>query len=435
MRNSDPSDPELIADWLHHRREEAFHALVGRYAGLVQATARRTCGDETMAAEILQLTFITLARKAKSLTSCTSLGGWLHRTALMHSKNLIRQKRRENRKRQHLAMEPEPSPQPGDPWREMQSVLDDALAALSDKDREALLLRFYRSLSVREVAATLGIATDAAQKRIDRATDRLRGKLTSRGCQAGGSLGGVMLAGFAADTQAANLSVSLLTSKAIAAGAVVTGILPVIPTIITSIAMKNTSLIVPVVALLFVGVGLGVQRHSMSTMKEENAILAANLMSSPQDAPPLVATAQPEAVIPQGPIDWRRVAEQLVALQKAGDPDTSARVWYEWQQLLSSMSADELAAEVDRISDLNLPEELNAKSESLIAEPLASKAPGFMLKRFVERLNQERRGIGLAALQRALAAWASMEPVAAGAWFDEQIAAGKFEGRELNPSN
>ena len=46
MRNHNSSDPELLADWLEHRHEAAFHEIVARYAGLVHATARRTCGDE-----------------------------------------------------------------------------------------------------------------------------------------------------------------------------------------------------------------------------------------------------------------------------------------------------------------------------------------------------------------------------------------------------
>ncbi|MGJ8634559.1 MAG: RNA polymerase sigma factor, partial [Luteolibacter sp.] len=162
MQNPNPSDPELLSEWLKHQRESAFRKLVARYAGLVQATARRSCRDESMATEVSQLTFITLARKAKSLSSCSSIGGWLHRTAILHSKNLIRQNQRENRKRQNLAMETRSTSQDST-WQEMQSVLDEALAALSEKDREALLLRFYRSLTIREVAATLGIATDAAQ--------------------------------------------------------------------------------------------------------------------------------------------------------------------------------------------------------------------------------------------------------------------------------
>ena len=103
MNSSSPSDPELLSDWLNHRRESTFRTLVVRYAGLVQMTARRTCGDDSLAMEAAQLTFITLGQKAKSLVSCASLGGWLHRTAMMHPKNLLRKSQSENRKRQALA--------------------------------------------------------------------------------------------------------------------------------------------------------------------------------------------------------------------------------------------------------------------------------------------------------------------------------------------
>ncbi len=63
MEKPAPSDPVLLADWLGQEREPAFHALVARYAGLVHATAKRTCGDDSMAAEATQLTFIALAQK------------------------------------------------------------------------------------------------------------------------------------------------------------------------------------------------------------------------------------------------------------------------------------------------------------------------------------------------------------------------------------
>ena len=90
MQKSGPSDTELLAEWLEHRREKAFHSLVSRYAGLVLMTAKRSCGDASMAAEASQLTFLLLARKARSLLSCASLGGWLHRATLMHDPAYIR---------------------------------------------------------------------------------------------------------------------------------------------------------------------------------------------------------------------------------------------------------------------------------------------------------------------------------------------------------
>jgi RNA polymerase sigma factor (sigma-70 family) len=221
MPDCGPSDAELLADWLDSQHDAAFHALVERYAGLVHMAAMRTCGDESLAAEASQLTFITLARKARFLVSRSSIAGWLHLTAVMQGKNLLRQHQRESRKLHLLRthMEIHPQGQPADAWKRMQPVLDEALAALSSKDREALLLRFYRSLSVREIAAALGIATDAAQKRLDRATDRLRHQLARRGCEVGGLLSAAMVAGFTQDAQAAIPATSILASKAIAASA------------------------------------------------------------------------------------------------------------------------------------------------------------------------------------------------------------------------
>lgn len=254
MPEQGPTDAELLADWLKTQREAAFHALVARYAGLVHQAGLRTTGDKTLAAEASQLTFITLARKARSLGSRNSLAGWLHITAVMQSKNLLRQRLRETRKRELLRthMETESHGPTADTWRRMQPVLDEALAALSSKDREALLLRFYRSLSVREIAAALGIATDAAQKRLDRATERLRHQLARRGCQVGTTLGAVMLAGLGADAKAAVPSTSILASKAIAAASGTTaGTL----TSIGIIIMTKKAAITAGVAVLLAGAG------------------------------------------------------------------------------------------------------------------------------------------------------------------------------------
>lgn len=254
MPPSGPSDAELLADWLDRRREPAFHALVARYAGLVHMAAKRTCGDDSLAAEASQLAFITLARKAKSLAGRSSLAGWLHLTAVMQAKNLLRHHQRESRKRQLLRthMETDTQGTPAETWQRMQPVLDEALAALSSGDRETLLLRFYRSLSIREIASALGIATDAAQKRLDRATDRLRDQLARRGCQVGGSLGAAMLAGFATDAQAALPAASLLASKALAASAATgTGTLTTIGILI----MTKKTAITAGVALLLAGAG------------------------------------------------------------------------------------------------------------------------------------------------------------------------------------
>lgn len=119
MDQSAPTDSDLLYKWLNQHQESAFHALVARYAGLVHAVAKRACGDESLAAEASQLAFILLARKAKSLTSRNSLAGWLHLTAVMRAKSLIRSHRRETRKREFLHESMETATRSTDSWQEM----------------------------------------------------------------------------------------------------------------------------------------------------------------------------------------------------------------------------------------------------------------------------------------------------------------------------
>ncbi len=252
MENSTPSDSELLAVWLARRSEPAFRALVTRYAALVHMAAKRTCCDDALAADASQLVFILLAQKAKSLTSRTSLAGWLHIAAIMQAKRLVAKSRRETRKLQHLhtVMEPQMHSSSESPWQEIQPVLDQLLASLSEKDRETLLLKFYRSLSVREIATTLGIGADAAQKRLDRATERLRQKLTRCGVHtATTSLAAILVAGFANDAHAVSSSISSLTGKAVAASAINTSL----STTITLIIMTHKTRLTTAAAVVLAG--------------------------------------------------------------------------------------------------------------------------------------------------------------------------------------
>ncbi len=303
MPESGPSDAELLADWLERRREPAFHALVARYAGLVHMAAKRTCGDDSLAAEASQLAFITLAQKAKSLASRSSLAGWLHLTAVMQSKNLLRQRHREIRKLQSLRTHMETDPQAPETWQRIQPVLDEALAALSSGDRETLLLRFYRSLSVREIAANLGIATDAAQKRLDRATDRLRQQLARRGCQVGSSLGVVMLAGFSSDAQATLPSSAAIASKAIATAA--TGTATSLTTIGILIMTKKTAITAGAALLFLAGGGMLAMNKASQKAEAQKADELAKAGKS---------TATPSASL--APVD----AEEKSARAKPRDP-------------------------------------------------------------------------------------------------------------------
>jgi RNA polymerase sigma factor (sigma-70 family) len=253
MTHQPSKDPDLLARWDRQRDEAAFQTLVARYAGLVHHAALRTAKDEGLAAEAAQMTFIALARKARGLTGRDSLAGWLHITAVHHARNLSRKRLRDHAKHERLRLHMNPPSQdPATTWTELQPHLDASLAALSEKDRETLLLRFYRSLTVAEIGSTLGIATAAAQKRLDRALQRLRRQLSRRGCATGATLGAVLLAGLGADAKAAMPAVSSIAGKAMAAaGAGGTATLGTL----TIIAMTKKTAITTAAALLVVGAG------------------------------------------------------------------------------------------------------------------------------------------------------------------------------------
>ena len=69
----------------------------------------------------------------------------------------------------------------GDCWKDLAPYLDDALAKLSDVDRNALVMRFFENRAFAEIGSALGLKQSAVQKRVDRALDKLRRTFVKRG--------------------------------------------------------------------------------------------------------------------------------------------------------------------------------------------------------------------------------------------------------------
>ena len=68
-----------------------------------------------------------------------------------------------------------------DVWPQIAPLLDTAMAGLSERDRHAVVLRYFDGKSMREVGAALGGSEDAAKMRVNRAVEKLRGFFTKRG--------------------------------------------------------------------------------------------------------------------------------------------------------------------------------------------------------------------------------------------------------------
>lgn len=162
------SDPELISHFRSTGDDAAFSEIVGRYLPLVMAVTRRRLGKCGLAEDAAQQTFIALFRVLGKRAEIPCLAAWLQKAAVYEASNLARKETR-HRRRAETASDLWSGAEPGnDDCR-----LDQALAALPDRDRQILLLHHFEKLPFAAVADRLGISEAAAQRGGHRALAKL----------------------------------------------------------------------------------------------------------------------------------------------------------------------------------------------------------------------------------------------------------------------
>ena len=66
-------------------------------------------------------------------------------------------------------------------WESLSPHLEEAVEKLGDRDRQAVLLRFYEQKSLPDMAAAMGVSEEGAKKRVFRAVDKLKRHFARRG--------------------------------------------------------------------------------------------------------------------------------------------------------------------------------------------------------------------------------------------------------------
>jgi RNA polymerase sigma factor (sigma-70 family) len=238
-------ETKLFAEFAATRSEAAFAGIIRLHANLVFATALRQLGDRGLAEEVTQSVFVILAQRADSLKSDATLAGWLYQTTLNQARQRLRSElRRQNR--EQIAAAVAASAREGDSiWAMLIPLLDEALLALGEKDRLAVILHFMEQRPFREVGRILGVGEDAARKRVNRVVSDLTSWFQQRGLAvpAATMIAALSLEGISAVALSA---ASILAAGASASAALAGSALPIFGILMSSTQLKLT---VAVVAL------------------------------------------------------------------------------------------------------------------------------------------------------------------------------------------
>jgi RNA polymerase sigma-70 factor (ECF subfamily) len=148
-----------------------------KYVGMLLTVAAHCLGDPSIAQDVAQDVFISLARAARALPIATSLKAYLITCAVNRCRDLVRQRSRRNTVTMddadqivcrldgpvHLAESSETS-----------SRLQASLAQLPAEQREAIVMHLHADMSFRAIAAATEVSLRTAQSRYRYGLDRLR---------------------------------------------------------------------------------------------------------------------------------------------------------------------------------------------------------------------------------------------------------------------
>ena len=263
------SDLDLLGQYARQASEAAFAELVGRQVNLVYSAALRQVRSPQLAEEVAQSVFTDLARNAARLINATGgtpvLTAWLYQVARRSAIDVVRRDSR-RQLREQIAVEMTNMNSNPSEWTQIEPLLDEAMDALDETDRAAILLRYFENKNLREVGEALGTSDDAAQKRVSRAMERLREFFTKRNVTVGASGLVVIISANAVQAAPAGLAVTISTAAVLAGTAVqTTAMIAATKTIAMTTFQKIT-----VGAALAASVGTGVyEAHQASTLQSQ----------------------------------------------------------------------------------------------------------------------------------------------------------------------
>ena len=159
---------------------QAFQELLSRYEKRVFAMAWRLCFNQTEAEDLTQETFLKIWKNAKSWRPEAKLETWIYK--ILH--NLFIDSRRRIKGQQEELSEnlrsEEASPEQALIQKRTVQEVAEALNALPDRQKEALVLCYYQEMKAKDAAEVLSVSQSALEALLFRARQTLKEKLGKR---------------------------------------------------------------------------------------------------------------------------------------------------------------------------------------------------------------------------------------------------------------
>ena len=178
MKDTDP-DVELLAR-IGNNEPAAVNEMVTRKLPRLLALASRILGDADEAKDVAQESFLRIWRHAASWRSGEArFDTWLHRVALNLCHDRLRRRKERPLSDDDTAALVDTTPSLDEQLEaaDRSARMAAALAALPERQREAIVLQYYQELSNIDAAALMNISVEALESLLSRARRQLRSQL------------------------------------------------------------------------------------------------------------------------------------------------------------------------------------------------------------------------------------------------------------------
>jgi len=159
---------------------QAFNQLYQRFYNPVYSVMLQYTKNAEDAEDILQLTFLRLWEKRQELIRVEAPEDWIFIIARNEFLNRFRKRRSEDSYRRYLLQvfsEESQSPEELLITRQKEELIQKAIAALPDRQKEAFLLNRHNGFTYEKVAATMNVSKETVKEHIGRALKAIKSYL------------------------------------------------------------------------------------------------------------------------------------------------------------------------------------------------------------------------------------------------------------------